>query len=65
MTTELPPYALIIAEVLDRRGGDVQIRLVADSGDPLVVWVDDSNTAPLQEQDAAEVSERWNIALPG
>ena len=65
MSHNLAPYALIIAEVLDKQGGDVRIRLIADSGEPIEIWIDESPTAPLSKDDAAEVSERWNIALPG
>ena len=65
MASGLPPYALIVAEVLDRQGGDVRVRLVADSGEPVEIWIDDSHTAPLTEDEAAEVSEQWNIGLPG
>ena len=65
MANGLPPYVLIIAEVLDRQRGDVRIRLVADSGQPIEIWIDDSHTAPLSENNAAEVSEQRNIELPG
>ena len=65
MANRLPPYALIVAEIIDRQGGDVRIRLVADSGEPIEIWIDDSHTAPLSEDDATEISERWDIALPG
>lgn len=65
MVNRLPPYALIIAEVLDRQGGDVRIRLVANSGEPIEIWIDDSHTAPLSDDDATEVSDRWNVSLPG
>ena len=65
MTNSPPPYALIIAEFLDRRGGDVRIRLVADSGEPIEIWIDESNTAPLREDEVATIAEQWNIGLPG
>ena len=38
--------ALIIAEVVDRQGGDVLVRLNDPSGESKEVWIDDSNTAP-------------------
>ena len=65
MANRLPPYALIIVEIIDRQRGNVRIRLVADTGEPIYIWIDDSNTAPLQEDEAAEVTERWNMGLPG
>jgi hypothetical protein len=66
MANKLPPYALIIAELIDRPRGGIQIRLVGnDSGEPIYVEIDDSHTTPLSEDDAAEISERWNIPLPG
>ena len=65
MASGLPPYALIIAEVLDKQGGDVRVRLVADSGDPIEIWIDESNTAPLTEDEAAAIAEQWNTGLPG
>ena len=61
----LPPYALIIAEILDRPQGGVRVRLTADSGESIEVCIDDSCVAPLSEDEAAETAARWNIALPG
>ena len=61
---ELPPYALIIAEVVDRQGGDVLVRLSDPSGRPTEVWIDDSSAAPLSKDDATEVAEQWRIGLP-
>ena len=62
---KLPPYALIIAEVLDRQRGDILVRLTDPDGSPRNVWIDDSSTAPLQEEEAARVAADWRIALPG
>ena len=61
----LPPYALVIAEVIDRQGGDVLIRVTDPDGTSKDVWIDDSNVAPLREEEAARVAEQWKIALPG
>ena len=60
----LPPYALVIAEVVNRQGGNVLIRLMDADGGPKDVWIDDSSAAPLQEEEAATVAEQWRIALP-
>ena len=65
MASGLPPYALVIAEVLDKQGGNVRIRLVADSGEPIEIWIDESNTAPLREDEAATIAEQWKMGLPG
>ena len=65
MANGLPPYALIIAEVVDRRGGDVRVRLVADSGEPVEIWIDESNTAPLTDDQAAQIAAQWKTGLPG
>jgi hypothetical protein len=65
MASVLPPYALIIAEVVDRRGGDVRVRLVADSGEPIEIWIDDSSITPLTDDQAAKIAEEWKIGLPG
>ena len=62
---KLPPYALIIAEVLDRQRGDVLVRLTDPDGSARNIWIDDSSTAPLQEEEAARVADDWRIALPG
>ena len=63
--SRLPPYALIIAEVVDRQGGDVLIRLTDPDGSSKNVWVDDSSTAPLSEEETAKIAADWRIALPG
>ena len=63
--SKLPPYALIIAEVVDRQGGDVLVRLNDPSGESKEVWIDDSNTAPLSKDDATQMAEQWRTSLPG
>ena len=65
MANRLPPYALIIAEVVDRQRGDVLITVTDPDGTSKDVWIDDSSAAPLQEEEAATVAEQWKIALPG
>ena len=68
MNNKLPPYALIIAELIDRPRGGILIRLVGnESGRPVYVYVeiDDSYVAPLTKDEAIGVSERWRIAIPG
>ena len=64
MSNKLPAYAVIIAKVAGRQRGDVLVTLTTPSGQSQEVWIDDSNVAPLSEDEAAEISQRWNIALP-
>ena len=62
---KLPPYALIIAELIDRPRGGIRIRLVNNnSGEPMYVDIDDSHAAPLTKDEAVEVSKQWRIAPP-
>ena len=62
---KLPPYALIIAEVLDRPRGGVRVRLTGNSGESIEVEIDDSSVAPMTKDEAAEVSSQRGTVLPG
>lgn len=65
MLSELPPYVLIIAEVVGYERGEVQIRYKKPNGHEDTIWMDTSNITPLQKEQAEEISKQWNIGLPG
>ena len=64
VATKLPPYALVIAEVVDCNGGEVHIRYRSSDGQEDTIWMDKSNVALLKKEDAGEISKQWNIGLP-
>ena len=64
MVSKLPNYALIIAEVIEYERGTLRIRLTGEDGKPMYIWIDDSNTAPLTEEAAHEISQRYGAHLP-
>ena len=65
MASELPPYALIIAEVVDYNNGSIHIRYKRPDGEEDTIWMDTSNIAPMQKDAAEEISKQWEIGLPG
>ncbi len=65
MASKLPNYALIVAEVIEYEQGTLRVRLTGQDGEPMYVCIDVSNTAPLTEEEAHEVSQRYGIHLPG
>ena len=55
-TNKLPPYALILAEVINYERGCLRVRLVdAKDGHDVYVEMDDSITAPMPLWTKAEV----------
>ena len=64
VATKLPPYALVIAEVVDCNGGEVHIRYRSSDGQEDTIWMDKSNVALLEKEDAGEISKQWNIGIP-
>ena len=60
---KLPPYALILAEVVDRKGSDVLVAIYGPKGEPEHIWVEDSAVAPLSRSEAEQMAETWNIGL--
>lgn len=62
--TKLPPYALVIAEVVECNRGEVFIRYRKSDGQKDTIWMDKSNVALLEKEDAGEISKQWNIEIP-
>ena len=64
-TNKLPPYALILAEVINYERGCLRVRLVdAKDGHDVYVEMDDSITAPLTVEEADEISKRYGADVP-
>ena len=61
----MPPYALILAEVINYERGCLRVRLVdAKDGHDVYVEMDDSITAPLTVEEADEISKRYGADVP-
>ena len=65
MPIDQPPYALIIAEVVEYNRGDIRIRYKRPDGEEDTIWMDTSSIAPLQKEQAEQISKQWEIGLPG
>ena len=64
VATKLPPYALVIAEVVECNRGEVCIRYRKSDGQEDTIWMDKSNVALLEKEDAGKISKQWSIGIP-